>query len=266
MFWVEIRWFARGWMWRALNQDDDTRGPGQIVQGGWRVLQRTGEMPRRVSRGEGLWLSLVDDGPPGVFGVDLSTGQVLSEASLGEVTERWGDQVVAIGWDEADETKVVQDGDVLVAEGRAVRMHIPGRVPSTHDSGIDLSAGGVSLEVDVDRLEARFSRGEAEVLVQGEPVRVLAAYALARRDEHYDDGGWLEAQETYSFWVQLGGNPGSNLKRMGWERGKLRTLIARTGTAGVAKLFERRSRANQTLLRLALAPDSIQLTGLSRAD
>lgn len=266
LFWLEIRWFARGWMWRALNPNNDTRGAGQIVQAGWRVLQRTGEMPRRVSLGEGLWLSLVDDGPPGVFGVDISTGEVLEDAALGELTERLGDQVVAIGWDEAEETRVVHDGDVLVTDGRAVRMHVPGRVPSTHQSGIDISVGGVGLEVDVERLEARISRSEAEVVVQGEPVRILAAYALARRDEHYDDRGWLEAQEAYSFWVQLGGNPGSSLKRMGWERGKLRTLIARTGTAGVAKLFERRRRGNQTLLRLALAPDSIQITGMSPTD
>ena len=73
-----------------------------------------------------------------------------------------------------------------------------------------------------------------------ECVRVLAAYALVRRDESYTEGGWLTAPESHQQWLKLGGNPNSGIERLGFERGKLRSQLRKAGVLDVKDLFERK--------------------------
>ena len=117
------------------------------------------------------------------------------------------------------------------------------------------------VTIDLDNLEATFETSRSSAVIKGECVRVLAVYALPRRDEHYTDGGWLNSVESHSRWLALGGNPKSKPDRIGHERGKLRTKLNKAGVSDVQSLFERRSSSFRTTIRLGLAPEHIHVVG-----
>jgi len=153
---------------------------------------------------------------------------------------------------------LLRDGEVIVVDGRAWRVHVPWLPVDTSRRWVDVSDPTCVLDLDRETLCATFTTSRGSVSARGECVRVLLAYAQARRDEPPDEG-WLPSAEAHAAWVTLGGNPDSVVERLSWERGKLRTALVRAGATGLEALFERRTWAGVPEFRLGLAPRSIQI-------
>ena len=131
---------------------------------------------------------------------------------------------------------------------------------------MDLATQECEVEIDLDAMTATFESSRGSASASGECVRVLAAYALARRDENRVDGGWLTAQEIYNRWVDLGGNASSKMDRPGFERGKLRNQLTKQSVTSVKSLFERRASGARTEIRLNMPPDGISVFGQGLED
>jgi hypothetical protein len=143
-----------------------------------------------------------------------------------------------------------RDGDVVIHEGRALRVHLPDTPEPTGRAMIDLRRAGASLELD-DTLRATLHQHGVEAAITGEHVRTLAAYARARRTDS-PTGGWLDTDTAWRLWLQLGGNPNSPATRLGWDRGRCRSHLTRVGVTGVEALFETRRMRGVTEIRLGL--------------
>jgi hypothetical protein len=154
---------------------------------------------------------------------------------------------------EGDLSRRYADGDVIVRDGRAWRVHLSESPEATVGTRLDLSRPGVSLDVDAGALHAVLHQGGVQVVMTGEHVRVLAVYAEARRLPA-TSGGWLSATEAWTAWRALGGNPDSPVDRIGWDRGRCRSHLARLGVAGVERLFETRRVHGEPQIRVALPP------------
>ena len=152
--------------------------------------------------------------------------------------------------DAPSERLPLADGQVLsrvdpVLGPVALRLHLPGGVASTLEASRDLLKPGLSVEFDRARLTATLHQGRAAVTVRGECARVLALYVRARNPESADSGS-LRPSEAWTGWVAAGGNAQSPLDRLSWERGELRTQLARLRVANVDALFEL-SREGETI-------------------
>jgi hypothetical protein len=122
-------------------------------------------------------------------------------------------------------------------------------IVETAETRIDLERAGARVVVDAAELRATFLQGQAEVEVRGECVRVLTVYAQARRHD-LPEGGWLRPAEAWEGWVDLGGSAESPVRRVEWERARLRGRLAREGVAGVERLFEVRREGDTMRTRL----------------
>ena len=171
-----------------------------------------------------------------------------------------GDRFYRFGWDHASESDFeLRDGDLVSSEDTIYRVFFPMPGTPTLVAQLQLMVGDCSVSIDLETLSASFESRDASVEVSGECVRVLAAYAIARRDEPLANGGWLTVNESHERWLDLGGNPNSNSERLGFERGKLRNQLRKAGVLDVKELFERQKAGYRTRLRLGLAPDQIFL-------
>ncbi len=249
--WLELRWAEGAWRWRALAGVARTRGVGMLEDDGWRSLPpSTPGRPQRVRLDDLVSVELLEGGAPETFVQDLLSGQVLCGDAIGAVAELRADGALVPFSDDDAPPASLPDGAVFVHDGRPWRVFLAASPEPTRRVRIDLARAGASVDVDPDRLRATLHQGDADVTIDGEHVRALVTYALARRED--PEGGWLSAGDAWARWRALGGNPQSPVDRMGWDRGRVRAHLARLGVGGVEGLFESRRRHGLPEVRLAL--------------
>lgn len=253
LHWLEIRWMAGGWVWRALAAAGRTRGAGTRVREEWRTLSAAFGRGARVTLDEVCAVELVDEGPPRPFVVDALTRVPLSPDELHRLVEARPDGIWPLEGN-GSAPEALADGQTFLAPdgaggSRVLRAHVPDLVAHTTETRVDLARVGVRLWVEPDLLRATLSQGNASVDVQGACVRVLAVYAQARRDD-VPSGGWLRPMDAHAAWIALGGAPESPIRRVEWERSRLRGRLARQGVASVDRLFEVRREGETMRTRL----------------
>ena len=260
MVWVEVRHTELGWAWREFGDTGTTRGTGAVLEGGWRLLVR-GARTGRVTCCDGVHVELVDDRPPAPMARSLTTGETLSGPEFEALFEIHDGVARPVGWDVEPALAGVSASDhaVVVLDGAAYQVFLPTPGAQTARGELDVSHADTRLEIDLQALTANLTLGAAELQLTGEPVRALAAYAMSRHGEHFEDGGWLTREEAHQRWVELGGKEDTPLERIAWERGKLRTALARKGARHVAALFEVRRTGRQAEVRCRFAPNCIDL-------
>jgi hypothetical protein len=256
-FWLEIRWNGAQWTWRELAGDGVTRAVGSTYPDQWRPLL----VGARVRIDDRAWLELEDAAPPGLVLLDIVTGEERSGPELDALVEVRDGLVLPLHADGAPEADL-RDGDLLADGRRTWRVLREDDVTPTLRDGFALTHPDVSLELDLRGRRADFVLGTRSLGVQGAPVLVLAAYALARRDGPWDDdGGWLGLAEAHAAWIALGGPATSPPERLNWERAKLRSMLARAGGRDLDALFEVRRKVGDTTIRLNVSPACIALLG-----
>lgn len=111
-FWLEIRFTASRWAWRAFQEDERRTEPaGEVVRDDWRSLELG--PAGAIGCVGGARLQLVDAAPPRAFAVDLGTG-----------TERVGASFEALVRTLTEgEQAALQDHRVSVVRGRPMRFH-----------------------------------------------------------------------------------------------------------------------------------------------
>jgi hypothetical protein len=131
----------------------------------------------RVALGGEAWVELLDAGPPEPFAYDVLAEAPLWGDALDEVAERRGDQLLPLS-SEGDATRALRDGEHWVYVGptgsRTLRAYVPAPFAPTLATRLDLSHGGVSVEVDHAAQAATFLQGDARVRITGACVRTLA--------------------------------------------------------------------------------------------
>lgn len=257
--WLELRWRADAWAWRALAALDRTYGAGAFLADGWRTLDaREGQGTRIRLTGTHVVVELVDAGPPEPFVYDLTADEAVEGEALSELVEVRGDALLPL-WAEGDPAAALADGACWVhregATERILRAHVPTPVVATLAPRLDLASAGAALEVDLGAMTAVFHQRDAVATVRGECVRVLAVFLQARLEGE----GWIDASEAWTRWVELGGRGSARLERMSWERGKLRQQLARQGCGALETLFEHRKVGGFVRTRLALEPGQLHL-------
>lgn len=256
--WLELRWRAPNWCWRALSAVDRTRGSGAAHDEGWRIWTgRSGHV--RLDGGQTpVEVRLVDPSPPELVVERITRPGRFAGLAAERFVEQWPDGRV---WPLGSEPTIdppLRDGQVFVREADAYRVHLPSELSDTAPLAFDLRHDDIELNLDLARLHASFEIGQREAVVTGECVRVLAVYALARRgDGDAGGGGWVGAQAAHEHWVELAGRAESPVDRLAWERGKLRTQLARQGVVGLEQLFEVRRVSGYAEVRLAIPPARI---------
>lgn len=254
LHWLELRWTEGAWRWRCLAGTPRTRGVGMLLEDGWRSLPvGTDARPQRIRLYDRVSVELVEGGAPAPFLLDLVTGTVCRDDALAELVEVREDALLPLEA-EGDPAQRHRDGDVFVRDGRAWRVHLADSPEATARAILDLARPGVTLDPDPSGLRAVLTQGTSEVVLTGEHVRVLALYAQARR-ANVPTGGWLTTTEAWRLWRERGGNPDSPADRIGWDRGRCRSHLARLGVAGVERLFETRRTQGQPQIRLGLPLD-----------
>jgi hypothetical protein len=252
LYWLEVRWIAGAWAWRALAASARTRGAGAFVREEWRALTSAFGRGARVTLDDACSVELVDDAPPRPFAVDALTGEPLPDAELHALAEVRPDGIWPLEG-QGRPGEALSDGHTFLAPGsdppRVLRVHVPGVLAHTAETRLDLARPGVIVEIDADLSRATFLQGATSVEVEGECVRVLAVYARARATD-LPMGGWLRPAEAWDGWVALGGNPTSPVRRVEWERARLRGKLARAGVGSVEALFEVRREGDTMRTRL----------------
>jgi hypothetical protein len=250
-YWLEIRWAEGAWRWRALAGASRTRGVGMLADDGWRSLPpSTDGRPQRVRLDDTLSVELLEGGAPAPFLLDLQSGEVCAGEALARLVETRPDGTLLPFSAEGDASARLHDGDVLVQDGRAWQAHLSEAPDATSRVRVDLARAGVTVDVDADALRATFHQGDVDVTLPGEHLRVLVTYALARREDPV--GGWLSAEDAWTRWRALGGNPQSPVDRLGWDRGRCRAHLARAGVGNVELLFEARRMHGLPQIRLGV--------------
>jgi hypothetical protein len=112
---------------------------------------------------------------------------------------------------------------------------------------MDLSRGGVTVELDRLAQSAVFVQGDSRVRVAGACVRTLAVYARARLER---PEGWLTAAEAWASWTELGGTEDSPADAVAWERARLRKLLHQARVGEVDSLFASRKEGLFVRVRL----------------
>ncbi|MCB9761744.1 MAG: hypothetical protein H6739_18015 [Alphaproteobacteria bacterium] len=255
LYWVELRWAAEleVWIWRALAGDDAlrTRGFGSVPgRPGWYKLLESRTIPHAAAS-----IRMLDTAPPAPFAQDLVEGEVLEDERFQACFEVVG----AVARTPAGETCI--DGELVVVEGRVLRVHLPAPVVRTERPRLRLDAADCELWVDGDPQEgftATFIQGAEELPVQGESARLLFVYAR-------EFGGGLTTREALLSWrtPEVGGNPRSGADRLRTERQKLRQRLAAQGAGGVDALFteEMTRNGNERRHGLSLEADNIHVPG-----
>lgn len=253
-FWLELRWTASGWMWRELGPSEVARGAGAAMGYGWRALRVGG----RIRVDEDTWLELVDDAAPEVVLVDVVTGEERRGAALDDLVEISDGRVLPLHAD-GEPSAELRDGDAFHDGRRTWRVLRPDVLDGTFQGGVTVGHPTCTIDLDLTARSVTVTVGTASCTAHGGPVLAMAPYAIARRDGAHDDGGWLTLTEAHAWWVRLGGAAASPPERLNWERAKLRTALAREGARGLDALFTVRRRVGETVIRVALPPDRIEV-------
>ena len=248
LYWLELRWYAGTWAWRALSAGARTRGIGASLGSEWRALAAAGGRPPRITLSSAVWVELIDPSPPEAFVTDVITGDVLPPEEAQDLVELRRDAILPFEA-EGDLCRSFADGAVWVDKGRVLRAHIPSAGADTWDRCLDLGHPEVELEIDMVGLSARFRMGDAEAVARGACVRLLQVYVQARA-LHDPAGGWLTPEEALAAWVQLGGPADARPERIAWERSKLRAQLSRAGVAGLDTVYEVRREGDTVRTRV----------------
>jgi hypothetical protein len=258
LFWLEIRYGTSGWAWRPLETRGLTRGSGRPISNGWKSLTDKGGGTARVHCGKAGWVELTDASPPTTFAKSLNNGTIINGAGLGDIVERHSGNLFRMG--EGDTlSAALSDGDIFASEGSTYRLFSATQNTTTELGEISIDSPKICVDVSLDTLTATFTQGTAEVTVTGEPVRVLVPFIRARLDETSGDDGWLTVNSAWKGWMAAGGNPNSAPERLAWEKGRLRTQLARAGACNVSSIFEKRRLDGLWWSRIAIPPDRISL-------
>lgn len=250
LYWLEVRWHAGAWAWRALSADARTRASGPFSQAGWRAFITAGARGARVTLAEDLWVELTDASPPEAFLTDVDTGEAVRSEEVEQALEVRTDAILFVAA-EGDGSLAFADGAVVRVDGRVLRAHVPSGEADTLGGRVDLSAPDVELDLDPEALVARFTRGDAEVVARGACVRLLVVYAEARATD-VPAGGWLSPDEAHAEWVARGAPADSRPERVAWERAKLRAQLSRAGATGLDALYEVRRDGETVRTRVRL--------------
>ena len=256
LYWLELRWM-RSWAWRTLVGDEDTRGPGKVLPGGWRAL-RSGD--RIVGPGE-VSVMLIADGPPEAFAVDETGARWVASDALDELLESRADGLWPTDAEgDVGRTGPLQDGQLFRWGGRVYRFH-DGQSPNETVRGVaNLASPSCELEVRRDGVlwSLEVVDGANSLSLAAEYVRVLVPYAEARRND-MPVGGWLELDAAHFRWQQLGGSAESDRSRIAQDRSRLCRALAKRGVASAAKLFETSRTPEGWLTRVSLEPRQLAL-------
>lgn len=255
LYWLELRWLGSTWGWRALATNDRTRGSGALLTDGWRTLAPGA----RVRWDDDAWIQLEGEGPPALTLHDEATGEVLVGEALDALLEVREGKVLPLDADGAADADL-PDGAVVSDGRRSWRLLRPETVASTDTLGFAVTHPELHLDLDLAALELTLTVPSRSVTVRGAAVRAVAPYALARRDGPRDDGGWLTLREAWIWWCDLGGRLTSAPDRLGWERGKVRTALAREGVRELDHLFETRRTVEGAVTRIGVAPERIHVS------
>ncbi|MEN0062177.1 MAG: hypothetical protein AAGA48_08490 [Myxococcota bacterium] len=251
--WLEIRWLGGRWGWRALSREGDTLGAGDWLRPGWRSLTVSRKANRVLRLRAAAAVELVNGDAPQPYAVDLQSGQILVKQSLAEMLGNAGFHQ----W-RTHTGEPLNDGVVLVIEGRPLRLHLPQRVQATSGSGISsILHVDTLLKLDAETLTGAIELGTFRVELSREIVRVLLPYAEARVNDYAHEDAWISREEAHARWLELGGNPSSPPQRLGWMRGKAKTFLARKGLSDVDGLFESRRVGGWYGTRIGLQPEQI---------
>ncbi len=174
LYWVELRWMAGAWAWRALGAQARTRGAGARLREDWRALASAFGRGGRITLDDACSIELVDDSPPVPFAVDALTGVPIDADDLQELAEVRLDGIWPL---EGSAREGYGDGQIFVSLGRVLRAHVPGAVAHTAETRVDLARADVRVVIDEGRARATFLQGASSVEVEGACVGVLAVYA-----------------------------------------------------------------------------------------
>ena len=257
MYWIEIRWMGESWVWRELTKNEGTRGTGALHHDDWRLLAG-GERKGRIGFGERVWIRMEDPSPPEIFLEALMDGRDLAGVEVEEWLEFRDDGVYPLVDDKEEASRIV-DGGLVSLETGLYRLHHPEVVVNTQSVQVDVSDPSCFLQIAPDRSTAEFTSRGCSVVVTGAAVLVLYAFVLAKQTSHPQVDGWMNTEEAFKKWLECGGNPESQPKRIGWEKGKLRTQLNKQGAIGLSALFEKRWVAGQPQTRIALNVDNIEV-------
>lgn len=253
LYWLELRWTSGHWAWRPFHDESSrTRGTGRHLSKGWRVFG-----DGRIRCGQNVILSAHSSDPPQIFAVDLQSGEHHMAEHLDSVVEVWGNQVRRIDWETDSEPAVISDCSIQVFGDRAYRFHIPQHLSTTQGASVAVDSEMCQLDIFTDTLRAVFTVGHHSCTAEGECVRVLWAYCLARLDDVIPEGGWLTRVEAHEGWLKLGGHESSTNERIGWEKGKLRSRLSQNGASGLDSLFQNRKQGGLLVSRIHLIPEQI---------
>jgi len=248
LVWLEIRYRQSQWDWRVLGGADQTRGSGANLARGWRALSGQGARSR-VSLADVGHLELSCEKAPVRMVRDLNNGQCVTGAALDELLEQVNGLTFALD-ENAHARNPLLPGESFAHNGRVYRLSGPPLPGDTENKSFSITHPDCCVDIDLENLCATFTLGQSECKITGECIRVLAVYGEFQADQAPSECPWLNRSEVYERWLGLGGNPNSPIVRMGWERGKVRTLLSRAGAGDVGRLFESRRRGGQAETRL----------------
>ena len=248
LHWLELRWTGDLWAWRPLGAMDRTVGRGRSLPGGWRGL----ECDARIRLGStGVAIVLVDDGPPRLSLQEVDTGVWLDGDARFEIVALTPDGPRLRGPDGEPTGDPLQDGALVVLEGRRWRVHLPEPQAATVEGTVSLTDAGLSLDFDLSTSTVRISTHRGEVVMQGGLVLSLAVYAAAvDGGPSSEDGGWLNNVDAQIGLEELGVDMTAGPERMNWDRHRLRSALQELGVTGLEQLFERKRLGRQWLHRL----------------
>ncbi|HCH64002.1 MAG TPA: hypothetical protein DFR83_14445 [Deltaproteobacteria bacterium] len=256
-FWLELRWTGDEWSWRALSEQESTRGPGAPTGAGWRIWRaRLGDR-RQAIRIDAVSLRITDPSPPEpvIEWSHRGTCEAIVSGQRGfqwEGSELWWSGAVT------DSPVRIANGAQQTIEGERARIWLPDDWSETLRPTVSLTDHRLGLDYDDEPTRMTLTTSDRSVLLTGEEVRLLRVYAEARATDPRDANcGYRTTREALSAWIALGGNPDSPPERLAWLRNRLRSMLAESGISGAEALFERRRQGRVWSHRIALDPDNL---------
>ncbi len=251
--WVGLRWDAQARSWRH-------RAYGAVEHhssrtGAFLKSERPLAQGDRLA-GDGVELRLVDASAPDVHAVRLTSGVVVEGDALHSLVE-----LLADGWFSTDGEGPLDEGGVFVADRAAYRLHLGVPPLQTEERRIDLGRAGWLGTVDIlapSGPTMTLSQRGMRVAVCHEGVRLLAAYALRRRDEPM--AGWMPNGPALIRYHQLGGT-WTRAADMPKLRSMFRQALSRAGVSNAHLLYDQGPPAGpNTVRRVAVGPDILDVS------
>ena len=244
-FWLEIRYINHEWCWRVLN-GDHTRGMGKMLKNGWRKLSG------KIRLGNHVCVELIDSAPPQNLIYDIEHKVAFPLHDLPDI------QINEAGLFLDNVAEPLQDGMEVFVESlnRTVEIWINQPVVTTQDSVLSFGEH-CFISCCLDTLVIQISDASQEISHQGEGARLMYAYILARIDNN--DGGWMSSDAVFQEWLELGGNPESEVTRVKWERNKLCNRLFELGVMNASNLFEKKRVGTQWYHRVSLPESQLEI-------